>query len=230
VHTLSVLHAGAGSVAYAGWLESTGPWLLVIVAAFVVIETGLLFPFLPGDTLLFAAAILAAPTGIPILVLIGVAAAAAIVGDQIGYAIGRRFGRRLFTDDARILKTKYLLRAEEFFAKYGPFAVVLSRFAPIVRTFVPPLAGISTLRYRTFLLWNVVGGVAWAALVCTAGVLLAHIPFVGSNLDVISVGILVLSLVPFLVSYLRRRRRRAAAAAAGSETALKPETAPIRLP
>ena len=203
----AAVHTSSTSVAYAGWLESAGPWLLVIVAVFVIIETGLLFPFLPGDTLLFAAAIMAGAAGVPVPLLIVVAAAAAILGDQIGYLIGRRFGRGLFKDDARILKTKYLVRTDAFFEKYGPFAIVLARFVPLVRTFVPPLAGASTMRYRIFLLWNVVGGVAWATVISVAGLLLGKIPFVGSNLDVISVVILVLSLAPFGVSYLRSRRR-----------------------
>ncbi|WP_243063988.1 DedA family protein [Humibacter sp. RRB41] len=225
--TLSALHASAVSVAYAGWLESVGPWLLVIVAAFVLIETGLLFPFLPGDTLLFAAAIMAGSAGIPIPVLIAVAAVAGIAGDQIGYAIGRRFGRGLFKDDARILKTKYLLRTDAFFSKYGPFAIVLARFAPIVRTFVPPLAGASTMRYRVFLVWNVVGGIAWSTVICLAGLLLGKIPFVGSNLDVISVAILLLSLAPFGVSYLRGRRR---SRRAQPETETEADTATEREP
>ena len=209
---VSSLHVSVVAVAYTGWLESVGPWLLAIVAAFVLIETGLLFPFLPGDTLLFAAAVLAGTARIPIPVLIGVAAAAGIAGDQIGYGIGRRFGRGLFTDDARILKTAYLVRTDAFFARYGAFAVVLARFAPIVRTFVPPLAGASTLRYRVFLRWNVIGGLGWATIICCAGLLLGRIPFVGSNLDIISAGILLLSVVPFGISFLRGRHTRKAVA------------------
>ena len=221
VHSIVDVHSAAGSVAYTGWLASTGPWLLVIVAVLLIIETGLLFPFLPGDTLLFAAAIIATPAGIPIPVLIVIAAGAAIVGGQLGYLIGRRFGRGLFKDDARVLKTEYLDRTDAFFTKYGPFAVVLARFVPVVRTFVPPLAGASAMRLRVFALWNVVGAIAWAGIVIVAGVLLGKVPFIGSNLDVISVVILVLSLAPFGVSYLRNRRRDAHARRA--ELQVRPE-------
>jgi membrane-associated protein len=135
-------------------LSGAGPWLLVIVAVIVFIESGLLFPFLPGDTLLFTAALVAPATGVPVWLMVVVAAASAIAGDQVGYLFGRRFGKRLFKPDARILKTRYLDRADDFFQRYGPFSLVLARFVPLVRTFVPPLVGASHLRYRTFLIWN----------------------------------------------------------------------------
>ena len=187
-------------------LSGAGPWILIIVAAIVFIETGLLFPFLPGDTLLFTAALVAPAAGVPVWLLVVVAAASAIVGDQVGYLLGRRFGKRLFTPKARILKTRYLNRADNFFQRYGPFSLVLARFVPLVRTFVPPLVGASHVRYRTFLIWNAVGGIGWALTLTVAGTLLGHVPFVSRNLDVIAVLIAVISLVPVGITLLRERR------------------------
>jgi membrane-associated protein len=189
-------------------LSGAGPWILVIVGAVVLIETGLLFPFLPGDTLLFTAALVAPAAGVPVWLLIVVAAVTAIVGDQVGYRLGRRFGRRLFRPDARILKTSYLDRADAFFERYGPFSLVLARFVPFVRTFVPPLVGTSRLRYRTFLLWNAIGGIGWAIIIVVAGMLLGRISFVANNLDLVAVLIAVLSLIPVAVTLVRDRRAR----------------------
>jgi membrane-associated protein len=189
-------------------LSGAGPWILVIVAVVVLIETGLLFPFLPGDTLLFTAALVAPAAGVSVWLLVVVAAVTAILGDQVGYLLGRRFGRRLFRPDARILKTRYLDRADAFFERYGPFSLVLARFVPFVRTFVPPLVGTSHLRYRTFLLWNAIGGIGWAIIIAVAGMLLGRISFVANNLDFIAVLIAVLSLIPVAVTLVRDRRAR----------------------
>lgn len=187
-------------------LSGAGPWILIIVAAIVFIETGLLFPFLPGDTLLFTAALVAPAAGVPVWLLVVVAAASAIVGDQVGYLLGRRLGQRLFKADARILKTRYLDRADDFLQRYGPFSLVLARFVPLVRTFIPPLVGASHVRYRTFLIWNAIGGIGWALIIGAAGSLLGHVAFVSKNLDLISVLIAALSLVPVGITLLREHR------------------------
>jgi membrane-associated protein len=197
-------------------LSGAGPWLLVIVAVIVFIESGLLFPFLPGDTLLFTAALVAPATGVPVWLMVVVAAASAIAGDQVGYLFGRRFGKRLFKPDARILKTRYLDRADDFFQRYGPFSLVLARFVPLVRTFVPPLVGASHLRYRTFLIWNATGGIGWAIVVAVAGTLLGHIPFVNNNVDLIAVAIAVLSLIPVAITLIQERRNNRVSASAHS--------------
>lgn len=201
-------------------LRSTGPFALVIIGVIVVIENGLLFPFLPGDSLVFAAALLVVSLGIPLWLLILVAAAAAIVGDIMGYAIGARLGRRLFTPDARVFKPKYRDQADAFLARYGALALVLARFVPIVRTFVAPVVGTSSIRYRRFLLWNVVGGLAWAITLCLAGFWLGKIPAVANNVELIAVGIVVVSVVPFAVSFLRRRVRGPAPKSGDASAAL----------
>ncbi|RFA17109.1 alkaline phosphatase [Subtercola boreus] len=175
--------------------------------AIVFIETGLLFPFLPGDTLVFTAALLAGPLGLPLPLLVVGTAAAAILGDQTGYHIGRRFGPRLFKPDARIFKTKYRDQADEFFTRYGGRALVLARFVPLVRTFVPPIVGMSKMPFRSFLLWNGIGGIAWALILTLAGYFLGGIPFVKDNIEVIAVLIVIVSVLPIAIDILRRRRK-----------------------
>jgi membrane-associated protein len=190
-------------------LTGSGPWVLAVIVGFIFIETGLLFPFLPGDSLLFTAGLLTAVIGLSLPVLIASAAIAAVAGDQIGYLIGKRLGRRLFKPDARVFKTRYLEQADAFFLKYGAQSLVLARFVPVVRTFVPPIVGMSHLPYRKFLLWNVVGGVAWATIATLAGFWLGRIPFVANHVDLIAVVIVVLSLVPIAIETVRARRSKA---------------------
>jgi membrane-associated protein len=214
-HLPTVLTAGLHSSAIAGILDpsalltGSGPWVLAVIVGFIFIETGLLFPFLPGDSLLFTAALLSATIGLPIPVLIISAAIAAIAGDQVGYLIGKRLGRRLFTPDARVFKTKYLDQADAFFVKYGAQSLVLARFVPFVRTFVPPIVGMSHLPYRKFLLWNVVGGLAWATIASLAGFWLGRVPFIANHVDLIAVVIVVLSVVPVAIEAIRARRSKA---------------------
>ena len=197
-----------------GFLHGLGPWALVVVAAFLVIETGLLFPFLPGDSLIFTVALLAPVLNIPLWLVILVAAAAAITGDQIGFEIGRRRGRRLFRPDARIFKTRYLDEADLFFARWGRGAIVLARFVPVVRTFIAPAIGASKLRHRTFTIWNALGGILWAIMLGLAGFFLGQIPVVANNVELIGVGVVVISVVPIVIAALARRRR----IASGSST------------
>jgi membrane-associated protein len=172
----------------------------------IFIETGLLFPFLPGDSLVFTAALLSVPLGISLPVLVAVVAIAAIIGDSIGYFIGRKIGRGMFTPDARVLKRRYLEQTDAFLARYGGRALVLARFVPIVRTYIPPVVGMSTMHYRTFIKWNVIGGITWALLLTLAGFWLGQIPFVADNVDVISAIIVALSVVPIGIDLLRRRQ------------------------
>ena len=188
-----------------GFLSSIGPWALAIVALFIVIETGLLFPFLPGDSLIFTIALLSPALGLPLWLVILVAAASAILGDQIGFLLGRRVGRRLFRDDARLFKTRYLDEADRFFHRYGAPAIVLARFVPVVRTYIAPAIGASTMRHRTFTIWNALGGVAWAVSLGLAGFFLGGIPFVRDNIEVIGIVIVLVSVLPIVIGLVRRR-------------------------
>ncbi|MEJ5928548.1 DedA family protein [Corynebacterium sp. H128] len=181
-------------------LQGFGPWALAGIALVVFIESGVLFPFLPGDSLLVTAAILRHDLRLTVIVLIIVAAIAAIAGDQVGFWLGRRFGRGLFKDDARILKTDHLNQAEAFFARHGSFALVLGRFVPIVRTYVPLAAGTADMPYRKFLGWNVLGALGWVISMTMVGVLLGDIPGIAHRIDAIMLVIVGLSVLPIVIS------------------------------
>jgi membrane-associated protein len=198
-------------------LVDAGPWVLAVVGLIVFIESGLLFPFLPGDSLLFTVGLLHVQLGLSLPVLILVVMAAAIAGDQAGYVIGRAAGRRWFREDARILKLSHLESAESFFTRYGGRALVLARFVPIVRTYTPLVAGAARYPYRKFVGWNVLGAVAWAVSVTLLGVWLGHVEFIAKNIDVLSVVIVLASVVPIGIEMLRHRRTAKKTQALGAE-------------
>jgi membrane-associated protein len=218
LHALAVVPALSASAAIppvfdpAALLEELGPATLGVIAAMVFIESGVLFPFLPGDSLLFTAGLLHQQLGLTLPVLIGVVTGAAAAGDQVGYMLGRRFGRRWFRDDARVLKTAHLNRTEDFFDRHGGAAIVLARFVPIVRTYAPLSAGIARYGYRSFTLWNITGALAWAASVTLLGTWLGHFEIVVKNIDVIAFVMVLLSVLPWCIEYLKRRRKHRTAA------------------
>jgi membrane-associated protein len=189
------------------FLKSVGPFALIAVIVIVFIETGLLFPFLPGDSLVFAAAILIGSIGVPLWALILIVAATATTGSQVAFIIGRRSGPRLFKPDAMIFKSKYRDRTNVFFAKYGPFALVLARFVPVVRTYISPLVGASNMPTRRFAIGNVLGAVLWSVLLCLAGYFLGKIPAISHNIELIAVAIVVISVLPIVIGFLRNRLR-----------------------
>ena len=198
-------------------LHDLGPAALGVVALIVFIESGLLFPFLPGDSLLFTTGLLHQQMNLALPVLIAVVSFAAIAGDQIGYMLGRRFGRRWFKDDAKVLKTAHLDTAEEFFKRRGGPAIVLARFVPIVRTFAPLSAGIARYNYKSFTLWNIAGAVIWATSVTLLGSWLGHYEFIANNIDAIAVIMVLVSVLPWGVELLKKRRQVKVGAANGSE-------------
>ena len=186
--------------------------ILVIVFA----ESGLLIGFfLPGDSLLFTTGLLVAGGTYlhqPLWLICLLVSVAAVLGDQFGYLFGRRFGPALFRrPDSRLFKQENLTRARGFFEHYGARSIVLARFVPIVRTFTPIVAGASHMHYRTFLIYNVIGGTLWACGVTTLGYFLGQVAFVRSNIELILIGIVVVSVVPVAVELLRARRRSRAA-------------------
>ena len=187
------------------------PGILVIV----FIETGLLFPLLPGDSLLFTGGLLAAAPNPPvnIWVLVICVSAVAILGDQCAYFIGRRIGPALFDkEDSRFFKKHYVTESHAFFEKHGPKTIIMARFVPIVRTFTPVLAGVSTMRYPLFLGFDIIGGVAWGAGVTLLGYFLGNVPFVKNNLELMILLIVFLSILPGLITVARNviARRRTA--------------------
>jgi membrane-associated protein len=210
-------------------LHAFGPYVLAGIAVLIFIESGVLFPFLPGDSLLVTAAIISSALGITPWQVALVASLAAIAGDQVGYWLGKRFGRRLFRDDARLLTTARLGEAEAFFTRWGGLSLILGRFVQVVRTYVPLAAGTAQMHYRRFLLFNLTGAVAWAAGLTAVGVLLGGIPFVAQNIDVLMIVIIVVSVLPIFIGALRRRRHNRAAAKdehAAQERRAAPERRP----
>jgi membrane-associated protein len=203
-----------------------GPWIYALLFAIVFAETGLVVtPFLPGDSLLFATGALAG-AGILNPILAGVLLlVAAVLGDAVNYAVGRAVGPRVFnaTDAStplhRLLNRDHLAKAHEFFEKYGGKAVVLARFVPIVRTFVPFVAGAASMTYATFAFYNVTGAIAWVGICYGGGYLFGNVPVVKENFSLVAMGIIAVSLMPMVVEFLRHRRQSRAAAASAAEEA-----------
>ncbi|GAA1868551.1 DedA family protein [Asanoa iriomotensis] len=195
---------------------------LLGILAVVFAESGILAGFfLPGDSLLFTTGLLVA-SGVlhaPLWLVCLLISVAAVAGDQVGYLFGRKVGPALFRrPDSRLFKQQNLRRAETFFANHGARSVVLARFVPIVRTFTPVVAGAGRMHYRTFVTYNVVGGIAWGTGVTVAGYFLGQIGFVRSNVELILVAIVAVSFVPVVVEFVRSRRRRRPATKAAERT------------
>lgn len=188
-------------------LQGFGPWVLAGLGIIIFIESGVLFPFLPGDSLLVTAAVLRSELDIQVWQILVVSIVAAFLGDQVGYYLGHTFGRRLFKDDAKVLRTDRLEAAEAFFAKYGPLSLVLGRFVPIVRTYIPLAAGTANMPYRKFIGWNVTGAVAWVLSMVAVGVLLGNIPGITSSIDKIMLLIIFISVLPIVISGVNARRK-----------------------
>jgi membrane-associated protein len=182
-----------------------------VLVAIVFTETGLLVGFfLPGDSLLITAGLVAAAGGLNIWWLNGLLIAAAVIGDSVGYAIGARLGPRLFRRERSLLfNPRHIQRTRDFYARHGAKTIVIARFVPIIRTFAPVVAGVGEMPYRRFFLYNVVGGVGWVTSMTWAGYLLGQaIPDIGSRIHVVVVIVVILSVIPIGVEILRERRRR----------------------
>ncbi|MFC8369681.1 MULTISPECIES: DedA family protein [unclassified Streptomyces] len=194
------------------------PGILLIVFA----ESGL-FAFLPGDSLLFTAGLFVAEGNYisqPLWLVCTLIVLAAVIGDQVGYMIGKFFGPKLFNrPNSKLFKQENLEKAHEFMEKYGPKAIVLARFVPIVRTFAPIVAGAGRMKYRTFFTYNLIGGVAWGCGVTLAGYWLGQIEFIKTNVEPILVLIVLVSVVPIIIEYLRERGKKKRAAAETPATA-----------
>ena len=189
-----------------------GVWTYAILVLVVFCETGLVVtPFLPGDSLLFAAGAIAADpaAGLDPLVLYVLLTIAAIVGDSVNYSIGARFGIKIFDLNLPFVKREYLERANEFYAKHGAKMIVMARFVPIVRTFAPFAAGIAKMDYKTFITYNVVGAFIWTTLFIWAGYFFGNLPFVQDNFELVALAIVVLSIVPMIYEWMQSRRKQA---------------------
>jgi len=191
-------------------IQTYGLWTYAILFCVVFLETGLVAtPFLPGDSLLFAAGAFAAIGSLDLPVLLVLLAVAAIAGDSLNYWIGRRVGPRVFTDRVRWLKREHLLRTQEFYERHGGKTIVLARFVPIVRTFAPFVAGIGSMPYRRFFAYNVIGGLLWVGLLVPAGYFFGNLPVVRDNFSIVVLAIIGVSLLPLVIEYVRQRRAAA---------------------
>ena len=184
-----------------------------VLFAIVFTETGLLVGlFLPGDSLLVIAGLVAAAGGLNVWALMGLLTIAAVAGDSTGYAIGHRAGPILFRrEQSLVFNPRHLVRTRDFYARYGAKTIVIARFVPIIRTFAPVVAGIGQMEYRRFLFYNVAGGLGWVILMTSAGYLLGRaIPNVGAYVHIVAGVVIVFSLVPIVTEVVRERRRRSA--------------------
>ena len=198
-------------------VNTYGAWVYGILFGIIFAETGLVItPFLPGDSLLFAAGAMAATGVFNIWVLVPLLMVAAVLGDAVNYAVGDAVGPRVFTSVDRTsfwhraLNRDHLAKTHAFFEKYGGKAIILGRFVPIVRTFVPFVAGAGTMTYSTFALYNVTGGVIWVAICTLAGYAFGNVPIVRDNFTLVALGIVFVSLLPIVVEFLRHRGQPAA--------------------
>jgi membrane-associated protein len=195
-----------------GIIRAYDVWTYLILFVIIFCETGFVVtPFLPGDSLLFAAGALSASLGcLDVTWLFLLLSAAAILGDTVNYWIGKVVGPRIFhKENVRFLNKDHLRRAHEFYQKYGGITIVIARFMPIIRTFAPFVAGIGTMTYWKFLTYNVVGGIAWVAGFTYVGYFFGNIPSVRQHFTLIIVAIVLISVMPIVIEYIRHRRRKA---------------------
>jgi membrane-associated protein len=208
------------------WLDPDyliGTFGLAGVLVVVFAESGLLIGFfLPGDSLLFTTGLLvtAGTLDTPLWLVCVLVALAAVIGDQVGFLFGRKVGPSLFRrPDSKLFKQENVEKAHEFFEKYGPKSLVLARFVPVVRTFTPIIAGVSRMNYRSFITFNVIGGTLWGVGVTLLGAALGKIEFVNQHIELILVAVVLLSVVPIAIEFLRARARSRKAAARSEEDA-----------
>ena len=190
-------------------IRSYGVWTYAILFCIIFLETGLVVtPFLPGDSLLFAAGTFCALGSIDVASILISLSVAAIGGDTVNYWIGHATGPKAFSKEkSRFLNKEYLERTHRFYERYGGKTIILARFVPIIRTFAPFVAGIGSMTYSRFIVFNVAGGIAWVALFVSAGYFFGNIPFIKSNFTLVIMAIIVISVLPGVIEFLRERSR-----------------------
>lgn len=189
-------------------VNNYGNWIYAILFAIVFCETGLVvLPFLPGDSMLFAAGTIAAVGDMNIFVLIGLLIVAAILGDFVNFEIGKHFGQKLFSNpNSKIFKQSYLQQTHDYYEKYGGRTIIIARFIPIVRTFAPFVGGMGNMNYAQFARYNIVGAVLWVVSFTTLGYFFGQLPFVKEHFSWIMIAIIVFSVVPMIVEIIRHRK------------------------
>ncbi len=202
-------------------IQQYGTWTYALLFLIIFMETGFVVtPFLPGDSLLFAAGTFASPavgSALNIWLLWILLVAAAVLGDTLNYWIGHFIGPRAFSGDIRFLKKEYLDRTKEFYEKHGGKTIVLARFIPIIRTFAPFVAGIGAMHYSRFIMYNVLGGVTWVTIFLFLGYFFGNLPFVQDNFSFVVIAIILISVVPIFIEWLKERSRAMREAKAGTE-------------
>jgi membrane-associated protein len=188
-------------------IESFGIWAYVIVFIVIFCETGLVVtPVLPGDSLLFALGTLAALGALDIEALLILLCIAAIAGDSVNYAIGHYIGPKVFHyEDSRFFKRKYLIKTHEFYERHGGKTIIIARFMPFIRTFAPFVAGVGAMTYPKFILYNVIGGIAWVNIFLLGGYFFGNIPAVKRNFTIVIAAIIIISVMPGFIAYLRHK-------------------------
>ncbi len=187
-------------------IKNYGAWTYGLLFLIIFMETGLVItPFLPGDSLLFAAGTFAGMGALNVWLLILILSAAAILGDTVNYWVGHYIGPRAFSGNIRFLKKEYLDRTHEFFEKHGGKTIILARFIPIIRTFAPFVAGVGAMTYGRFLLYNIVGGIVWVAVFTLGGYYFGRLPFVQDNFTVVVLAIILISVLPAAYEFLKSR-------------------------
>jgi len=190
-------------------IQSYGTWTYLILFAIIFCETGLVvLPFLPGDSLIFAAGALAALGALDIKWLIILMCLAAVAGDTVNYWIGYWVGPKIFQkENVKLLNKKHLMEAHAFYEKYGGITIILARFMPFVRTFAPFVAGIGTMSYWRFMSYNVVGGILWINIFGWLGYYFGNMPYIKKNFSLVILAIVVISVMPAVIEYFKRKRR-----------------------
>jgi membrane-associated protein len=192
-------------------IDTWGVWSYVLLFLVIFMETGLVVtPFLPGDSLIFAAGTLAAMDAFNIIILYITILVAAFIGDTVNYWIGHAIGPKAFKLKNRFIKQEYLAKAQRFYEKHGGKAIILSRFVPIVRTFAPFVAGIGTMEYKKFLLYNLIGGWMWVSLFVFGGYFFGNLPFVKNNFHYFVLAIILISLIPIVIEIIGNKRTKTA--------------------
>ena len=189
-------------------IQDYGQWTYLILFLIVFCETGLVVtPFLPGDSLLFVAGAFAALGSLNLVWVLVLLSAAAVLGDTINYWVGNYIGPKVFQmQNSRIFKKEYLDRTHQFYEKYGPITIVIGRFVPIIRTFAPFLAGVGSMTYGKFLIYNVVGGLLWIFSFTLGGYFFGNLPFVKKNFTFVIFAIIIISVMPTVIEYFRQRK------------------------
>ena len=190
-------------------IEIFGPLTYIVLFLIIFAETGLvLTPFLPGDSLLFVVGTLAGGNLLNIWVVYITLLSAAILGDTVNYWIGNLIGPRVFSSESsRFFKREYLEKTRDFYEKHGGKTIILARFIPIIRTFAPFVAGVGKMRYQTFLLYNIVGAFIWVTSITFAGYFFGGLPIVRDNFEYAVVGIIIISLIPVFIEYIKHKRK-----------------------